>query len=103
MPVDAVIVQGHPSHAIAMGQSRHEIAMDQTRVPALFPIIARGDLFAPIIAIRRDETDAADRAQRLLRGEGAGIAMEWRRLSDAIVGRRRMGLRWLRAVVSYRL
>ena len=51
MLVDAVIVQGHPSHAIAMEQSRHEIAMHQTRVPALFPIIARGDLSAPIIAI----------------------------------------------------
>ena len=70
MPADAMIVQGHPSHAIAMDQSRHEIAMDQTRVPALFPIIARGDLFAPIIAIRCAEADAVDRAQRLLRGEG---------------------------------
>ena len=79
---DPLRVQGHPSHAIAMDQSRHEIAMDQTRVPALFPIIARGDLFAPIIAIRCAEADAVDRAQRLLRGEGAGPL--WRRLSDAI-------------------
>ena len=65
-----------------MDQPRHEIAMDQTSVPALFRIIARGDLFPPLAAIRRAETDAVDRAQRLLRGEGAGPL--WRRLSDAI-------------------
>ena len=65
-----------------MGQSRHEIAMDQTRVPVLFRIIARGDLFPPLAAIRRAETDAVDRAQRLLRGEGAGPLL--RRVSDAI-------------------
>ena len=68
-----------------MDQSRHEIEMDQTRSPALFPIIARGDLFAPIIDMRCAEADAVDRAQRLLRGEGVGPL--WRRLSDAI-GRR---------------
>ena len=65
-----------------MDQSRHEIAMDQTRVPALFPIIARGDLFPPPIAIICAEADAVDRAQRLLRGEGAGPLL--RRVSDAI-------------------
>ena len=59
--------------------------MDETRVPALFSIIARGDLFASIIAMRCAEADAVDRAQRYLRGEGAGPL--WRRLSDAI-GRR---------------
>ena len=68
--------------------------MDQTRVPALFPIIARGDLFAPIIDMRCAEADAVDRAQRLLRGEGAGPL--WRRLSDAIGRRaRRMRLYWV--------
>ena len=59
--------------------------MDETRVPALFSIIARGDSFASIIAMRCAEADAVDRAQRYLRGEGAGPL--WRRLSDAI-GRR---------------
>ena len=68
--------------------------MDETRVPALFSIIARGDLFAPIIAIRCAEADAVDRTQRLLRGEGAGPL--WRRLSDAIGRRaRRMRLYWV--------
>ena len=59
--------------------------MDETRVPVLFSIIARGDLFASLIAMRCAEADAVDRAQRYLRGEGAGPL--WRRLSDAI-GRR---------------
>ena len=54
-----------------MGQPRHEIAMDQTRVPALFRVIASGDCFRdPSIAMRRDETDAAERAQRPLQGRG---------------------------------
>ena len=65
--------------------------MDETRVPALFSIIARGDLFASIIAMRCAEADAVDRAQRYLRGEGAGPL--WRRLSDAIVRRARRA--WL--------
>ena len=68
--------------------------MDETRVPALFSIIARGDLFASIIAMRCAEADAVDRAQRYLRGEGAGPL--WRRLSDAIGRRaRRMRLYWV--------
>ena len=77
-----------------MDQSRHEIEMDQTRFPALFPIIARGDLFAPIIAMRCAEADAVDRAQRLLQGEGA--VPLWRRLSNAMFrNARRMRLYWV--------
>ena len=68
--------------------------MDETRVPVLFSIIARGDLFASLIAMRCAEADAVDRAQRYLRGEGAGPL--WRRLSDAIGRRaRRMRLYWV--------
>ena len=66
----------------------------------MFPIIARGDLFAPIIAMRCAEADAVDRAQRLLQGEG-DVPL-WRRLSNAMFrNARRMRLYWvLRAHLS---
>ena len=82
-----------------MDQSRHEIEMDQTRFPALFPIIARGDLFAPIIDMRCAEADAVDRALRLLKGQRA--RRFWRRLTDAI-GRRARIVRLYWVVQAHR-
>ena len=87
-------MQGHPSLWRGSVTPLDHSEMDETRVPALFSIIARGDLFASIIAMRCAEADAVDRAQRYLRGEGAGPL--WRRLSDAIGRRaRRMRLYWV--------
>ena len=78
-------IQGHPSLWRGSVTPLDHSVMDEARVPALFSIIARGDLFASISAMRCAEAKAVDRAQRYLRGEGVGPL--WRRLSDAI-GRR---------------
>ena len=90
-------IQGHPSLWRGSVTPLDHSVMDEARVPTLFSIIARGDLFASISAMRCAEADAVDRAQRYLRGEGVGPL--WRRLSDAIGRRaRRTRLYWVMRV-----